>query len=237
MRLTLRVAGMAASLIAALPPHLLLRAPRLRSPLPRLWLRSAGRSAGLKVRIEGRPLRGQVLFVANHLSWLDIFALGGTTGAVFVSRADVAGWPVVGWVAGLHDTLYVERSARHQVHGQANQLRDALAAGRAVALFPEGTTGDGETLLPFRPSLFASLFPAIPGVKVQPVAIDYGEAARDIAWIGEEPAGDNAKRMLRRRGRLPVVLRFLEPIDPGAAGDRKAVAGQAQAAIAQALAR
>jgi 1-acyl-sn-glycerol-3-phosphate acyltransferase len=226
---------MAAALIAAVPPHLLLRAPRLPSPLPRWWLRSAARSAGLKVRVEGEPLRRRVLFVANHVSWLDIFALGGATGAVFVSRADVAGWPVAGWVAGLHDTIYVERSARREVHGQASQLRAALERGRSVALFPEGTTNDGESLLPFRPSLFASLFPAIPGVRVQPVAIDYGDAATEIAWVGDEPAGDNAKRVLRRKGRLPVHLRFLEPIDPAAAGDRKTVAGEARAAIARAL--
>ena len=237
MRLTLRVAGMAASLVAALPPHLLLRAPRLPSPLPRLWLRSAARSAGLKVRVEGRPLRRRVLFVSNHVSWLDIFALGGATGANFVSKADVADWPVAGWVAGLHDTLYVERSARREVHGQASQLRRALERGRAVALFPEGTTGDGETLLPFRPSLFAALFPAIPGVKVQPVAIDYGDAAAEIAWTDAEGAGANAKRVLRRKGRLPVHLRFLDPIDPAAAGDRKALAGEAREAIVRALGR
>lgn len=235
MRLTLRVAGMAAALVVALPPHLLLRLPRLGSPFPRWWLRAAGRAAGLRVRVEGRPLRKNVLFVANHVSWLDIFALGGATGASFVSRADVADWPVAGWVAGLHDTLYVERSARREVHGQASDLRAALAKGRAVALFPEGTTNDGTAMLPFRPSLLASLFPVLPGVRVQPVAIDYGPAAGEIAWVGEEAAGVNAARMMKRRGRLPVTLRFLEAIDPAAAGDRKALARQAQDAIAGAL--
>lgn len=237
MRLILRAAGMATSLLAAVPPHLLLRAPGLRSPLPRLWLRTAGRSAGLRVRVHGRPLRRDVLFVANHVSWLDIFALGGSTGAHFVSRADVAKWPVAGWVAGLHDTLYVERSARREVHGQASQLREALARGRPIALFPEGTTGDGEDLLPFLPSLFASLFPALDDVRVQPVAIDYGGAAAAIAWTGDEGAGDNAKRVLSRRGGLPVRLHFLEPIDPHAAGDRKTLAREAREAIRGALGR
>ena len=141
---------------------------------------------------------------SNHVTWLDILALGGATRALFVSRDDVEHWPVVGWIAGLNDTIYVARHARREVHGQADQLRRALAAGRAVALFPEGTTSlDG---LPFRPSLFASVFPPLDRVKVQPVAIDYGPLADEIAWVGEEPAGVNAKRVVSRKGTIPVTL-------------------------------
>ena len=116
-----------------------------------------------------------------------------------------------------------------------DRLRAALAGGRAVALFPEGTTDAGHEMLPFRPSLFASLYPALPGVRVQPVAIDYGPLAPEIAWVGEEGAGANAARVMARKGGIPVTLRFLDPIDPVAAGDRKTLAAQAQAAVAVAL--
>ena len=107
--------------------------------------------------------------------------------------------------------------------------------GRAVALFPEGTTEGGHVVLPFRPSLFASLFPPLPGVKVQPVAIDYGAIAEEIAWVGDEPAGANAGRILSRRGTIPVTLRFLEPVDPHQAGERKALAAAARAEVVEAL--
>jgi 1-acyl-sn-glycerol-3-phosphate acyltransferase len=187
------------------------------------------------VRTEGRPLPDHVLFVSNHVTWLDILALGSATGAAFVSRDDVEGWPLVGWVAGLNDTIYVARNARRDVHGQADRLRRTLQSGRAVALFPEGTTEGGHEVLPFRPSLFASLFPPLEGVKVQPVAIDYGDAAKEIAWVGAEPAGTNAGRVMRRPGSIPVTLRFLEPVDPNGAGDRKTLAARAQAEVVEAL--
>jgi 1-acyl-sn-glycerol-3-phosphate acyltransferase len=206
---------------------------RRRIGWPRFFLQWFGEALGLEVRVEGRPAGRDVLYVANHVSWLDILALGGATRAVFVSRDDVEDWPGVGWIAGLNDTIYVARQAKREVHGQADQLRRALAAGRAVALFPEGTTD--HAVMPFRPSLFASLFPPLDDVRVQPVAIDYGELDREIAWVGDEPAGANAMRVVGRRGTIPVTLRFLEPIDPHAAGDRKILAKLAEAEVIEAL--
>jgi len=236
MRMTLRLAAIAAGLIFCVPLHYLWKAFGARSIWPQVFLGYAGRCAGIVVRVEGRPLTGGVLFAANHVSWLDILAVGGASRAIFVSRDDVENWPGVGWVAAFNDTIYVARQARREVHGQADRLRQALAAGRAVALFPEGTTEGGHEILPFRPSLFASLFPPPAGVRVQPVAIDYGAAAEEIAWVGDESAGANAIRVLSRRGTIPVTLRFLAPIDPAAAGDRKALATHARAEIVEALA-
>ena len=235
MRLTLRVAAILAGLIFCVPLHYLWKLFGARSIWPQVFLAYAARCAGIVVRVEGSPLRRNVLFAANHVSWLDILALGGAAPMAFVSRDDVGGWPLIGWIAGLNDTIYVARQARREVHGQADQLRKTLAAGRAVALFPEGTTEGGRELLPFRPSLFASLFPPLEGVRVQPVAIDYGDLAAEIAWAGDEAAGANAGRILSRRGTIRLVLRFLAPIDPHAAGDRKVLAARAQAEIAESL--
>jgi len=235
IRFQARAAAVALSLLLFLPLHYLWRLFRVRSPWPQRFLQWVGFAAGARVRIVGTPLRSHVLFLANHVSWLDIMVIAGASGAAFVSKAEVRRWPVVGWLSGLNDTVYVERAARGAVRGQADALRDALASGRPVALFPEGTTEGAREVLPFRASLLASLFPPLPGIRVQPVAIDYGPATADIAWTGDEAAGANAKRVMSRRGHLPVTVSFLEPLDPAAAPDRKALAAAARAEVVEAL--
>jgi 1-acyl-sn-glycerol-3-phosphate acyltransferase len=142
---------------------------------------------------------------------------------------------VIGWLASLNNTVFIARTQRNAVRDQADQLRTALASGQPVALFPEGTTDGGTSVLPFRASLLASLFPPLPRVKLQPVAIDYGSAGDEIAWIGQEPAAANAKRVLSRRGTAQVTITFLDPIDPAELPDRKALAERSRAAIVQAL--
>ena len=235
MRLACRVAAILAGLIFCVPLLYLWKLLRLRPIWAQVFLGYAAACCGVRLRVEGEPLKG-VLVASNHVSWLDIFVLGGAAPVAFVARGDLADWPVAGWAAGLNDTIFVARELRSSVRGQADTLREALAGGRAVALFPEGTTDGGTSLLPFRASLFASLFPPLPGVKVQPVAIDYGEAAGDVLWLGEEGFGANARRILSRPGSLPVTLRFLAPLDPAEAGDRKTLAAQAQAEVARSLA-
>ena len=235
IRLVLRVAAMAGGLILCLPLHYGWKLLGRASPWPRLYLAWVGRSAGMKVRVLGTPLPSHVLFVANHLSWLDILLVAGASGSAFVSKDEVATYPVIGWLARLNNTVFVARTERGAVRSQADSLRAALAGGQPVTLFPEGTTDGGPDLLPFRASLLASLFPPLPGVKVQPVAIDYGAAAHDIAWVGEEGALANARRILSRPGTTPVAIHFLAPIDPAEAGDRKALAVAARGEIHAAL--
>ena len=235
IRLILRVAAMVAGFMVCVPLHYAWKLAGRPSPWPRLFLYWIGRSAGMRARTVGTPLKRHVLFVANHLSWLDIMLIAGATGTAFVSKDEVARWPVIGWLARLNNTVFVARTERNAVRGQADALRSALASGQPVALFPEGTTDGGPDLLPFRASLLASLFPPLPGLKVQPVAIDYGAAAHDIAWVGQESAGANVKRVLSRRGTTPVTISFLEPVDPAQAGDRKALATAARAEIHAAL--
>lgn len=189
----------------------------------------------MDARRVGTPLARDVLFVANHASWLDILVLAGASGTTFVSKDEVARWPVIGWLASLNRTIFIARAERGQVRAQADTLASALASGQPVALFPEGTTGDGATLLPFRAALFASVAPPPPGVRVQPVLIDYGAAAADIAWADAESAADNALRVFGRRGRIAARVQFLAPLDPAQLGDRKAIAAASRAAIQQAL--
>ena len=235
IRMIARVAAMVGGLLACLPLHYAWKLTGRRSPWPRRFLWWIGRSAGMRAQVVGRPLPSHVLFVANHLSWLDILLVAGATGTAFVSKDEVARYPLIGWLAGLNNTVFVARSERGAVRGQADALRTALATGQPVTLFPEGTTDGGPDLLPFRASLLASLFPPIPGVRVQPVALDYGPAAHDISWIGEETALANVRKILTRSGTTPVVIRFLAPVDPAEAGDRKALATAARAEIHEAL--
>ena len=235
MRFYLRLAGILAGLLFCVPLHYLWKLVGARSIWPQVFLAYAGRCCGMRVRVEGTPLKAKVLFAANHVSWLDILAIGGVAPAIFVARDDLEHWSVVGWLADINDTLYVARHARSEVHGQADQIRRALSEGRAVALFAEGTTDGGGEILPFRPSLFASLYPPLDGVMVQPVAVDYGAVLDEIAWVGNEGPGANAKRVLSRRGSFAMTLHFLDPVDPAAAGDRKRLAAASRDSVVAAL--
>lgn len=232
--LALRVLTMVAALLICLPLHYLWKLLRRPSPWPRRFLGWVGRAAGMRVKVIGVPIERDVLFLANHLSWLDILLVAGASGAAFVAKAEVATTPVIGWLARLNNTVFVARSERSGVRGQADALRAALASGQPVALFPEGTTDGGPAILPFRASLLASLFPPLPGVLVQPIALDYGAASHDLSWIGDETGLANVRKVLKRRGTTPVTLHFLAPVDP-ASGDRKTLAAAARAEIVEAL--
>lgn len=231
MRRWRRISALAGSLAVCLPPHLLWKLSGRHSPWPRRFLAMAARSVGARVRVAGQPLRQDVFYVANHISWVDILAMGGASGCAFVSHAGVAQWPLVGWLAAQNNTVFVAREKRHQVNGQLAAMRAALAGHQPVALFPEGTTSDGHRLLPFKAPLFASLMPPPRSILIQPVHVNYGDAAPEIAWTGAEPAGSNAKRLLERDGTLPLTLHFLEPFDPADYPDRKAIAAEARKRI------
>ena len=236
MRRTVRIAALVASLLACLVPHLLWKLFGQRSPWPRRFLAMATASVGARVEIAGQPHDGDMVLLANHVSWIDILAIGGATGAAFVAHDGIARWPVIGWLAAQNNTLFVARERRGTLSHQLDALRTALQGHQPVALFPEGTTSDGSGLLPFKPSLLAVLIPPPRAVLIQPVHIDYGAATGEVAWHGDEPAGTNAWRILGRKGPLVVTLRFLSPFDPANCADRKVIAATAHEAIAASIA-
>ena len=218
-----------------MPLHELWRLFGRRSPWPRRFLGRAAHAAGFDAIATGEPLTRDVLFVANHISWIDILVLAGVTGSRFVAKSEVESWPVVGWLAGLNATIYVRRTERGRAAVQADRLREALAEGAPVTLFAEGSTGDGLGIRPFRASLLAALAPPPPGVMLQPVVLDYGPEAPLIAWPDELDAGQDAMRILALPGRRTVTLRFLAAIDPAATPDRKLLAAKAREAMCEAL--
>jgi 1-acyl-sn-glycerol-3-phosphate acyltransferase len=235
LRIVARIAGMVAALLICLPLHLIFRLFRLPSPVPRLFLGSVARICGAIVSTEGQRIRSDVFYVANHLSWIDVCILAGTSGSAFVSQDGIEAAPIVGWLASLNNTVFVSRTDRLSVGSQVAELRDALAAKQPITIFPEGTTTDGRSLLPFKPALFAVMTPPPRPMMVQPVLIDFGDAGPDIAWIGNESGLDNTRRLLARPGGFRVTVKYLEPFDPALLPDRKAIAREARERIRVAL--
>ncbi len=234
-RMWSRIAMLALAVLVFVPLHYLLRLVRAPSPCPRLFLRTAGRICGARVRCIGTPLRRDVFYVSNHLSWVDILALGGTSGTAFVAKTEIGESPVVGWLARLNRTVYVKRENRLGVADQINQLRDALEDNWSITVFPEGTTTDGKSLLPFKTPMLRVLEPPPPGVLVQPVMLDYGDVGEEIGWIGQERGVNNARRVLARRGTFEVRVNFLEPFRPEDFPGRKAIAAESRRRIENAL--
>lgn len=234
VRRWLRFAALVGAMLACVPLHYLWRLLRIPSPWPRRFLFAVGYIAGLRIKVEGSYRRTHTLFVANHSSWLDIMAIGGTAGAAFVAKAELAQIGFIKWMADFNDTIYIQRQDRKALHGQVDTVRESLARGRAVCIFPEATTKGGKDVLPFRPSLLSSLYPPMDNVVVQPVALDFGDIADDVAW-GDETGGVNFKRIFSRPGTIPLTMHYLEPLTPGPDGDRKVIAAAARDAIVRAL--
>jgi lyso-ornithine lipid O-acyltransferase len=235
-RSIVRLTAMVLALLFLIVPHLCYRAVGRPSPMVMAFLNAVGWIAGLRVRTTGTRLRRNVLFASNHVSWLDILALGGAARSAFVSKAEVEGVPLVGWLADQNHTIYVQREAKREIHNQANDLRNALARGRPVTLFPEGTTGPGDGLLPFRASLFQAVIPTPPNLQIQPVFMDYGVESNDIAWLDPESGLDNFKRLLARAKPIHLTIHYLDPLPASVTHDRKAISEAARAAIAQEMA-
>lgn len=234
VRAVLRIATLVLLLLLSLPLHGLWRLVRQPSPWPRLFLGRVAALCGAAVERQGKAVPRDVLFVANHVSWLDIPVLAGATGTAFVAHEGVAKWPLIGWLAGLNNTIFVARADRLSVASQIDAIRAALDARQPIAIFPEGTTTDGNDLLAFKPALFEGIVPPPKPMMVQPVLLDYGPSSADVAWVGDEPALTNAWRLLIRPDYFPVRVHFLDPFDPVDFADRKAIAAEARRRILRA---
>ena len=140
------------------------------------------------------------------------------------------------WLCGLNDSVLIARHDRASVARQVEQVREAIRDTGALAVFPEGTCGDGVSLLAFKSSLLSALDPVPPGICVQPVWLDYGAHVPEYAWIGDEPGPDNFVRVLARRQPFAVTVHFLPPLSGEALAGRKAMAAAARDAIERAMA-
>lgn len=172
-------------------------------------------AVGVELRVRGaRPLAaGPVLFVANHVSWIDVQALGAVTGARFVAKSEVRGWPVVGTMAAHLGTVFHRRGHRRDAMRVKNLLAKLVVTGERVAVFPEGTTTDGSRVAPFHAALMQAAIDA--AIPVQPVAIRHYEAdgtpSAAAAFVDDMSFFDSLGRILARP-RLVTELVFGPPI-------------------------
>ncbi len=223
-------------LIGALLAHTVLgRLVRARrhDGLVRWWVRGILRILDVRLEVEGRACAGPVLFAANHVSWLDIACLRAALDAEFVAKQDVARWPVIGRMAGLAGTLFLNRGERDASLAAASDMSRTLAAGRSVVIFPEGTTGDGKRLGRFHARLYQAAIRAHRPVQAVAIAYPHAEGVHPAApFIGNDNLGRHVWALLAEDN-LTVRLTLCPPIH--AAGERRALAERTRVQIAMAL--
>jgi 1-acyl-sn-glycerol-3-phosphate acyltransferase len=191
--------------------------------------------------LEGAaPAGAGTLFVSNHISWLDIPVIGATLDAEFIAKADVSGWPVIGTLSKRTGTIFVVREKRGDVHVQARAIANRLSAGGSLILFAEGTTSDGETILPFRSSLFEA---ATAAAQVQPLAIGYVHGSgrpltaaerKKLGWVGDESLVANAREVAKLH--LTAKLHLAPSFAPTAGMKRRDLAELCREHVAAAYA-
>ena len=235
--------------LALLPLQVAFTALRLppRHRLPRFYHGLCTWLIGLAVTQRGTPVRrGPVLYVANHVSYFDITALGALIDTSFVAKSEVASWPVYGLLARLQDSVFLQRR-RQESRRHADTLSRRLAQGGRLVLFAEGTSSDGTRVLPFKTTAFAAtMAPELRDeVTVQPVSIAYthldgtpiGRAIRPfVAWYGDMELAPHLWDALGL-GAIGVTVTFHAPVRPGDFADRKALARHSEAIVAAGLSR
>ena len=231
LRILGRSALLALAMLVVVPLHYLFRLIKYGSPFPMYFLRWATWVIGARVRVHGTPLKRDVFFMPNHVSWFDIPVLGGITGSAFVSRAEIAEMFMLGWMARLNRTVFTRRGAKMDIAETINALREAVADTWSVVIFPEGTVTDGHSLLPFKTSMISVLEPPPPGMLVQPIVMDYGPVGEWIGWMDQETGIANARRIFARPGTFTVHVHFLDPFDPHDFPGRKRIAARAREVI------
>ena len=192
---------------------------------------------GIARHVHGSPHPGAALVIANHVSWLDIAAIHASCPQVrFVSKADVLRWPIVGPLIRASGTLFIERERKRDALRVVHEVAAALARGETVAVFPEGTTGPGDSVLPFHANLLQAAISA--GAVVQPILLRYTEPQRAVSraaqYIGSTTLVGSLLRLALARG-VAVHVQFLAPIVVDTV-DRRQLAAQVRDDIAAALA-
>jgi 1-acyl-sn-glycerol-3-phosphate acyltransferase len=251
-RAVARLAGIAAATALHVPPQLcaMRLTPGRAWRIPRSFHRCCLRAMGITVNVEGAisPAR-PTLFVANHVSYLDIPVLGSLTELSFVAKDEIAGWPVAGAMARMQRTIFIGRR-RQDARGERDLIEQRLAAGDRLVLFPEGTTGNGTRLRPFKSALLSvvervAAKDGAPALAVQPVTIAYTRLdgmpltlnfRHLVAWYGAMAMGAHLWRLLGL-GRIEARVVFHPVVGRAALASRKALARHCEQAVGGALAR
>lgn len=225
-----------------------------RKTFPHRYHRFLCRLFGIRIRVVGTPVQDEgVLMVANHTSWLDILIFSATARVSFVAKAEVASWPFFSTLARLQETVFVERGRRSQTAIARDRIRDRLLEGDALVLFPEGTSNDGNRVLPFKSALMGAVEATVGvdglgrarHVLVQPVSTAYvavhgipmGRENRPLfAWYGDMELVPHLWESLKT-GPIDVVIEFHPPLSVDTIGGRKDLAAIAESIIRRGQAR
>ncbi|KPP87697.1 MAG: 1-acyl-sn-glycerol-3-phosphate acyltransferase [Rhodobacteraceae bacterium HLUCCO07] len=195
---------------------------------------------GIRYQAVGKPMRERGAVVSNHSSWLDIFVLNARKRVYFVSKAEVARWPAIGWLARAVGTVFINRDSR-QAKAQQALFEDRLLAGHRLLFFPEGTSTDGMQVLPFKSTLFEAFFSLgeAHALHVQPVTLIYraprGQDPRFYGWWGDMAFGPHLARVMSvaRPGAVTVI--YHNPLNVNDFPNRKALAKACEAAVRSGL--
>lgn len=182
-----------------------------RTPYACFCFSGAARCLGFRIRRHGQVADGPVLFISNHISWSDIPILGGTAPLRFLSKAEVARWPIIGWFATQAGTLFIQRGGGRSTQSRED-IADALRKRQSVLVFPEGTTTTGLTVLPFHGRLLHAAEDA--DVAIQPISIGYRRDGRPdhlAPFIGDDDFQSHLLRMLKQPA-VEVELIFHPPV-------------------------
>ena len=213
--------------------------PFLKSPQR---MRTVGRwsarmlsALGVALQAEGMPRPGAALFVANHISWLDILAINAVQPVRFVSKADVRHWPLLGWLVACGGTLFIERERKRDALRVVHLVAEALKGGEKVAVFPEGTTGDGHLLLPFHANLLQAAIAT--ETPVQAIALRFSDAQHAVspaaAFVGDTTLAQSLWWVVMASGLCAQVT--LLPPQATRHLDRRALSDKLRAEIGSAL--
>ena len=201
----------------------------------KLWSAGLMRIFGFRLRRIGTPLADPVLFVANHVSWVDIEMLHSQRMMGFVAKQEIRAWPVVGWLTARGESIFHQRGSQESMGGVMHAMLARLQAGRPVGVFPEGRTRDGAEVGPFHARIFQPAVEA--GVPVQPVALRYGRRASAqplVAFGPQENFLENFVRLLGEPARSADIC-FLAPIAAGELEGRSKIAELARERILAAM--
>jgi 1-acyl-sn-glycerol-3-phosphate acyltransferase len=247
----MRLGALALATLALLPFQLVAirLGPATAAAIPRLFHRLTCLCLGVRITIAGTPPPAGTggLIVANHVSWLDISVVGAQRPLAFVAKSEVAAWPVIGLLAKLQHTVFIDRARRAATADVAAEMGSRISAGEAVVLFAEGTTGDGTRILPLRSSLLGAAHQALAqgegaDIPVYPLAITYtgfhgmagGRDERSaLGWYGDTELAPHLRAMLAT-GAIDVTLSWGEPIAMGRKTSRKEATRLAEIAIRRA---
>src|SRR5450631_3029497 len=200
----------------------------------------------IRVRVVGKPVRDRaVLFVSNHVSWADIVVIGSIAPIAYVAQSEVGTWPLVGATARMQRTVFVDRSRRQQTGDAISEIVERLASGTSVVLFAEGTSSDGNRVLPFHSALVGAVKEASAraarGILIQPMSICYtglngvqmGRQHRPtVAWYGDLDFMPHIKALIER-GAVDAVVSYGEPVAADGTSDRKAMTKSLEGAVRQ----